>query len=108
MIAFGIIMLVVGIAMSILSILICLGNTNLIHSYHRNNVKEEDKKKYAISMGLSLLIGGLGITTSGILALIFEETINSYIYLIILFSSIFVSIIFLFIFIIKYNGKIFG
>ena len=108
MIATGIVVLVVGVAISVLSLLICIGKTNLIHSYHRENVKEEDKKKYAISLGLSLLIGGIGLITYGILVIIFKDTINQAIYLTVMLGSIFISIILALILNKKYNGKIMG
>ena len=106
MIAYGIITIVVGMALCVLSVCLYAGDIELLHSYHRENVKEEDRKALGISTGLSLLVGGLGTTTSGLLALIFRENINSYIVLAILFGSLFVSIVLLFIFIKKYNGKI--
>lgn len=106
MIAYGIILIVVGIVLCILSVCLYTGDIELLHSYHRENVKEEDRKALGISTGLSLLVGGLGAILSGLLALIFRENINSYIVLAILFGSLLISIVLLFIFIKKYNGKI--
>lgn len=106
MIAYGIITIVVGMVLCVLSVCLYSGNIELLHSYHRENVKEEDKKALGISTGLSLLVAGLGTLLSGLLALLFRENINSYIVLAILFGSLFLSIVLLFIFIKKYNGKI--
>ena len=106
MIAYGIITIVVGMVLCILSVCLYSGNIELLHSYHRENVKEEDKRALGFSTGLSLFVGGLGTIVSGLLALLFRENINSYIILAILFGSLLTSIVLLFIFIKKYNGKI--
>ncbi|MBR4237386.1 hypothetical protein IKQ02_03005 [bacterium] len=106
MIAYGIITIVVGMVLCVLSVCLYNGNIELLHSYHRENVKEEDRKALGISTGLSLLVAGLGTLLSGLSALLFRENINSYIVLSILFGSLFLSIVLLFIFIKKYNGKI--
>ena len=108
MIAYGIILTIASTIICVLSVCLCFGKIGLLHSYHRENVKEEDKKALSLSTGLSLLFGGLGMMTSGLLALIFRESISTYIILGILFVSLFISIILLFIFIKKYNGKIFS
>ena len=108
MIAFGIILSTVGITLSILSIFICFGKINLLHDYHRNNIKEEDIKSFSISTGLSLLIGGVGLTTTGVLALILKDSISVIVYDALLFGSILISFILALIFIKKYNGKIMG
>ena len=106
MIAYGIIVLIVVIILCVLSVCLCFWKIWLLHSYHRENVKEEDRKALGISTGLSLLVGGLGALLSGLLTLIFRENINSYLVLAILFGSLLISIVLLFIFIKKYNGKI--
>ena len=105
MLLYGIIVLLAGLAMLVVSILICLGHTNLIHEYHQNNVKEEDKKKFGLSMGLSLSLGSLGMITSSLIALLSNDESLFVVTILILLIPLFLSIILLFIFTIKFNGK---
>ena len=45
MVAYGIMLLITGLSILVMSILLILGHVNLLHDYHRNNVKTEDEKK---------------------------------------------------------------
>ena len=105
MIAYGIIFIITGLTLLVMSILLILGHVNLLHDYHRNNVKKEDKKKLGKTSGLSLLLGAFGAIFSGISALIWQEDIR-FIFLFLMFIIPFsVSAILMVIFIKKYNGK---
>ena len=108
MIIYGIIVLTVSIPFLAIAVLLMLGKANLIHSYHQENVKDEDKKKISLLIGIALLIASLGMMTSSIMALILKESISPYIYLAILGASLLISIVFILIVIKKYNGKIFS
>ena len=103
MIVYGIIILTVGIIIQILSILFFLGHINLLHEYHRTNVKEEDKLIFGRKIGICLSIMSIGMLSSGVIALI-DSTLDA-LALILLFVSLFISIILLVVTIIKYNGK---
>ena len=108
MIVYGIVVLLVSVPFLFISLLVMLGKVNLIHSYHQENVKEEDKKIFSCLIGLALLIGAIGMMASSILALILKESINPYIYLVILGASLVISITMSLLVIKKYNGKIFS
>ena len=108
MIIVGIIIIVSGLALLIISILMMFGKVNLLHSYHRENVKEEDKKMFGITTGLSLSIGALGIIASGILDLIYLDNLSILAFLLTMFIPLGISIILVLIFIKKYNGSIMG
>ena len=103
MIIYGIIVLTVGITILILSILFFLGHINLLHEYHRTNVKEEDKLIFGRKIGISLLIMSIGMLSSGAIALI--NSVLDTLALILLFVPLFISIILIVVTIIKYNGK---
>lgn len=51
----------VGICFLILATIIRSGNTGIIHSYHRKNVKEKDKMAYArdVSKGLYIMAASM-------------------------------------------------
>ena len=108
MLVFGIIVLVAGVSLLVISILLCLGFVNLLHDYHRNNVKPENKRKLGMSIGLSLMFGSLGFISSGLVAIIIKSESIIYLPLILLFVPLAISIILSVVFIKKYNGSLFG
>ena len=108
MVAFGVITIIVGVGILTLSIFIMLGKINLLHSYHRENVKEEDKKIFALLTGISISIGGVGILISGILDIIYLDKLPLLTYNLVMFIPLGISIILVLIFIKKYNGSIMG
>lgn len=65
--AAGIVVLIVGIIFIVLSIITMTGNISLLHSYHRKNVTEENKKAFGRLVGIGLLIIALGLCASGVL-----------------------------------------
>ena len=73
----GIIYIVVGILFIIIGILNTKGNISMIHSYHINNIKEEDIKPFGKLMGLGMLVVGSFLAISGVFLAIFESTNNS-------------------------------
>lgn len=99
-----------GINLLVSIILFCLGgniykgNLSLVHKYHQEKVK--DIKGYSKSLGLLIIIYGLGTLISFFVGLLVSS--DSYIPDIIFIIS---SLIFVIKFIIiqrKYNGKVFG
>ena len=106
MVTYGIIFILTGISLLVFSILLIRGNINLLHDYHKENVKKEDEKKLGKACGLSLLLGSLGTITSGVLSIIFREDIR-FIFLFLIFVVPFtISVVLMLFFIKKYNGKI--
>lgn len=106
MVAYGIILLITGLSILVMSILLILGHVNLLHDYHRTDVKKEDEKKLGRTSGISLLIGALGAISSGISAFFWTEDMK-FIFLFLIFIIPFiVSVTLMLIFIKKYNGKI--
>ena len=76
MVISGIICISVGIVIMIFGIMHTTGNISTLHSYHRNNIKEEDKKPFGkrvgagtIIMGISFVLLGLGMLLGELLAL---------------------------------------
>lgn len=68
MLAFGIIMLFVAAVFAVVGFLIFRGKTELIHSYHRENVT--DMSGYGRAMGKSVIGIGASAALSGATALI--------------------------------------
>lgn len=108
MLVFGIIILIAGVVLLVISILLCLGFINLLHDYHRNNVKIEDERKLGLSTGLSLMLGSFGFISSGIVAIAMKSESAIYLPLILLFVPLIISIVFCIFFIKEYNGLLFG
>ena len=108
MLAFGIILLTTGVLLMTVSVLLCCGFISLLHEYHRNNVKEEDRKRFGLSIGMSLMIGALGLVATGTISIV---TLNEslIISLIIIFTVLLIiSTVLSLIFVKKYNKKILG
>ena len=108
MVATGIVFLIVGLILFVISFLLFRGHINILHDYHYNNVKEEDKKIFGRLTGGSLFIGSLGLLGAGILSLIFQDESLVPLFVAIEMGSLVVSIILVLIVIKKYNGKIIG
>ena len=106
MIAYGIILIITGLSLLVMSILLILGHVNLLHDYHRKDVEKEDEKKLGRASGISLLIGALGAISSGISAFFWTEDLK-FIFLFLIFIIPFIiSVTLMLIFIKKYNGKL--
>ena len=64
----SIIFLVVGISIAIMGYLIWIKEKiTLLHDYHYDKVREEDKKVFCKVSGIGLLIIGIGIFITGII-----------------------------------------
>ena len=68
MLAFGIIMLFVAAVFAVVGFLIFRGKTELIHSYHRENVT--DRVGYGKAFGKALLVVAASPLVSGIIGLL--------------------------------------
>ena len=106
-----VVMLVVGIIVAVLGIINMTGNISSLHEYHRNHVKEEDKKPFGKLVGLGTLIIGISLVIFGTFLFIFEQTgleIFSIIGTAQMIICIIVGLSISLYAIKKYNGKIFG
>ena len=63
----------VGLTLIVFGAVSMTGNISLLHSYHRNNVREEDKKPMGRIVGAALILVGLAILAFGILLLLAER-----------------------------------
>ena len=92
-----------GILLIVFAYLIgCKGQIQLLHSYHYQNVSEEDKKPYTQKMGIGNFILGIGILMMPYLNLIYMPL--GY-YTVIPF--IIVGIVWMIVCTIKYNGSLY-
>ena len=66
MIVSGLICLAVGIVIMIFGIMHTTGNISTLHSYHRNNIKEEDKKPFGKRVGVGTIIMGASCVALGL------------------------------------------
>ena len=105
MVIYGIIVLLAGIGVLVISVLLCLGHIELLHDYHRNNVNEKDFKIFGLKTGLSLMLGSLGMISSGLIAIITRNESLSLLIMLLLFIPLFISIVLLVIVIVRYNKK---
>ena len=83
MIVSGIICIAVGIVIMVFGIIHTTGNISSLHSYHRDKVREEDKKPFGkrvgagtIIMGASCLVLGLGMLLGELLSMPILVTIG--------------------------------
>ena len=60
--------IVVGIVFTVIGIFNRLGHIEMIHSYHRKRVTEEDRIPFGQMVGLGMIIIGISIVLSGILS----------------------------------------
>lgn len=94
--------LVLGIVISVLSIITISGNISAVHSYNRRNVSEEDIPKYGKAVGTGGLIIGLSLVI-GFIAAFWSEEIMS----IIILLAVVVGLVFIIYGQIKYNHGFF-
>lgn len=107
----------VFITVGALGILVCVigainmtGNISSLHSYHRQRVKEEDRKPFGRLVGLGTFIIGVALIVFGTLFFIFERTqLNALVLVgtVELILGIIVGTVISFYAMKKYNGGIF-
>lgn len=102
--------LIVGVMLIILGIINMTGNISSIHSYHRSQVTEENRKPFGKRVGLGTLLIGIGILIFGgmmFLAERFENDIFVFAGMVILSVAFVVGLALSFAAMKKYNGGIF-
>ena len=106
MVIYGIIVLIVGLGLLSVSILLILRKVKVLYTYHYDNVKEEDQKKFAFYLGLSLLVASIVLIVSAILAFSLQAKMALWIHAIIDFVALIASFCLVLLFTKKYNGKV--
>ena len=110
MILGAVISISVGILCIVFGIISTTGNISLLHSYHRDNVKEEDKKPMGKRVGAGLITVGGSIFTMGIFSILAEALQKENLMYIgegIMTAGLIVGIIITLVAIKKYNKSIF-
>ena len=69
-----IIAVIVGLACIVIGILNKKGNISMLHSYHIDNIAEEDKKPFGKMVGTGMIIVGVALIVFGGFMLISELT----------------------------------
>lgn len=100
----NIIVLVVAILLGFIGFRISQGNINLIHAYHRKNVRKEDEHAYGKAIANGLYV----IAASILLSIIIDYIIGDIFAIVLLFLGIIVAVYILHKAQIKYNGKWFS
>ena len=108
MMIFGISVIIAGTIFLVIAILLCCGLIGILHDYHTTNVKEEDRKKMGLSIGLSMLIGTLGMISSGIVSIVTNNESIIVLPISLLIIPLIIAIVLSLLFVKKYNGSIFG
>lgn len=108
MLIFGISVLIAGAIFLVIAILLCCGLIGILHDYHTTNVNEEDRKKMGLSIGISMLIGTLGMISSGIVSIVTNNESIIVLPILLLIIPLIITIVLSLIFVKKYNGSIFG
>lgn len=106
MLLYSVILILVAAILFILAVLIYKGRTELIHSYHRTNVK--DKKGYGRAMGKALMILALTLLVAGVITLFGESDAFVLVSLAVMFVGMAASFVALYKVQKKYNGGMFG
>lgn len=103
--------IIVGLIVCFFAIRNMKGDISSLHSYHRNNVKEEDVKEFGKMVGLGTLIVGVSVVLMGIfqvLSLLLNIEALVMVGTVVMFVGLIVGIVIAFYAMKKYNGGIFG
>ena len=105
MVLYSLILLFVAVPMTIISISIYKGNTNLIHDYHQ--MKVTNKEAYGKAFGKAMFVVSASLLLSGIIGLFGNTEIMATIALAVLFVGLFIGIAWIIAVQRKYNKGIF-
>ena len=103
--------IIIGIVCIVIGILNMHGNISMMHSYHINNITEENKKPFGKMVGTGMIIIGISLIIYGgffILLELFKDDIYLTIANITLIIGIIIGLGISLYAIKKYNKKIFG
>ena len=107
----AIIGIIIGIACIVIGVLNMKGNIKMLHSYHINNIKEEDKIHFGRLVGIGTIIIGVSLIIYGFLNIMYTIIKNDQIVItsnIILVIGLIIGICICLFAIKKYNKKIIG
>lgn len=107
----GIVTIIIGLVCIGIGILNTKGNVSMLHSYHTNNIKEEDKKTFGKLVGTGMIIVGATLMVYGALMIsaeISEDKVYGDIANIVVGVGLLVGLVITLYAIKKYNKKIFG
>ena len=102
--------LIVGLILIVLGIINMTGNISLLHSYHRYNITEENRKPFGRMVGIGTVLVGIGVILEGIMMFLAEKLQNGDLVTVgtVLLPVFLVpGIVIMLIAIKKYNGSIF-
>ena len=105
MVLYSIIMFLAAIPMTIISISIYKGKTDLIHDYHQTKVT--DKAAYGKAFGKAMLVVSSALLLSGIISLFSMSEAIATIAVAVLFIGLFIGISWIIAVQIKYNKGLF-
>ena len=105
MVLYSIIMFLAAIPMTIISISIYKGKTDLIHDYHQTKVT--DKAAYGKAFGKAMLVVSSALLLSGIISLFSMSEAMATIAVAVLFIGLFIGIFWIIAVQIKYNKGLF-
>lgn len=100
----------VGVLLIILGVICMKGNVSLVHWYHKYRVTDENQKKFAMLVGIGILIIGLSVIAYNaffIIGKIMQHKIFSFASTLTLSLGIVIGLMICFYAMLKYNGGIF-
>ena len=107
----GILTIIIGIVCIIIGIINKKGNISMLHSYHINNIKEEDKKPFSKLIGTGMIIVGITLVIYGALmipSIVLENDMYNNIGNIVAIIGMLIGLVICLYAIKKYNKKIIG
>ena len=105
MVLYSIIMFLAAVPMTIISIAIYQGKTNLIHDYHQTKVT--DKAAYGKAFGKAMFVISISLLLSGIIGLFGASEAIAMIAVAVLFIGLFIGIAWIVAVQKKYNNGVF-
>jgi hypothetical protein len=105
----AILCVVIGVVCLVIGILNMRGKISMLHSYHTNNIREEDKAQFGRLVGIGMIVISLSLMVYGVLLYIaLNDARYAIIANIIFFLGLVIGIGICLFAIKKYNKKIFG
>lgn len=107
----GILTIIIGIVCIIIGIINKKGNISMLHSYHINNIKEENKKPFSKLIGTGMIIVGITLVIFGALmiaSIVLENDMYNNIGNIVAIIGMLIGLVICLYAIKKYNKKIIG
>ena len=105
MVLYSIILFLAAVPMTIISIGIYQGKTNLIHDYHQTKVT--DKAAYGKAFGKAMFLISAALLISGIIGLFGDSEVIATISVAVLFIGLFIGIAWIVVVQMKYNKGVF-